>query len=103
VGIVGDTQGEQIANSQDAYLQLWSAPKSLLLAVGLGALAVAAWRRRAFSRGASIVLILAAVVSLIAPPWPGGVLAKTWSSLDGSEHAHHRRLIPLRADAERRS
>ncbi len=57
------------------YFHLLQAPKMVLGLVALTALAVVGWRRRVFSRGASAVLLLAALVSLIPPYPPGALLA----------------------------
>jgi hypothetical protein len=57
------------------YFDLLQAPKIVLGLVGLTALAVVGWRRRAFSRGAAAVLVLAGVASLIPPYPPGALLA----------------------------
>lgn len=58
-----------------AYFHLLQAPKMVLGLVALTALAVVGWRRRAFSRGAAAVLLLAGLVSLIPPYPPGALLA----------------------------
>ena len=73
--VLTDAQAEQLTNNGSVYLDLLSYPKILLAVVGFVALAVIGWRRRTFSRGASVLLALAAIVSLLPPPWPGGVLA----------------------------
>jgi hypothetical protein len=57
------------------HFYLLQAPKIVLGLVGLTALAVVGWRRRAFSRGAAAVLLLAGLASLIPPYPPGALLA----------------------------
>jgi predicted branched-subunit amino acid permease len=56
-------------------MDLFWAPKILLGLVGFLALAIAGWRRRAISRGACVLLVLTAVVSLLPPYPPTGILA----------------------------
>jgi len=74
-GVLTAAQAEQLANDSSVYFDLLLYPKVLLALVGFVAIAIIGWRRRAFSRGASVLLALAAIVSLLPPPWPGGVLA----------------------------
>jgi hypothetical protein len=60
----------------DFLLALLSVPMQALTLVGFTALAVLGWRRRAFSRGAAVVLMLAAVAGALTGEWPiVGVLA----------------------------
>jgi len=60
----------------DFQLVLFSLPMRLLGLVGFIALAVSGWRRRAFSRGAAIVLILAGVAGALTGWWAAvGLLA----------------------------
>jgi hypothetical protein len=78
--LVTDTQWDH----PGAMLVVAFVPKMILCALGFGAFAVVGWRKRTFSRGACILLGLAAVVSgLIPPHQPGGLvggLALVWAA-----------------------
>jgi hypothetical protein len=73
--LLTDTQANQAVDDNDVYYELLGYPKILFCMVGFIALAIVGWRRRAIPRGASVLLILAGLVSFLAPPWPGGILA----------------------------
>ncbi|WP_433200277.1 hypothetical protein ACQP00_28470 [Dactylosporangium sp. CS-047395] len=73
--LLTDEQVEQLVNRSGTYLDLFWLPKMVLCVAGFAALAIAGWRRRAISRGACALLGLAAVVSLLPPHPPTGVLA----------------------------
>lgn len=61
--------------SQDTFLfSLFIYPMGLFCLVGYTALAIVGWRRGAFSRGASVVLILAGLAALLGPFPPTGLL-----------------------------
>ncbi|MEV1295638.1 hypothetical protein [Pseudonocardia sp. NPDC049635] len=80
-GLVTDAQWDALDNPMAL---LSRAPKMVLGLVGFGALAVAGWRRRAFSRGASVLLALGAVVCLLPPHQPGALVvgvALAWAAL----------------------
>ncbi|MEU1393618.1 MULTISPECIES: hypothetical protein [unclassified Nonomuraea] len=78
-GTVTDAQWEGPGLS--GFLAL--VPKMLLCSVGFAALAVAGWRRRGISRGACVLLLLAALVAvLLSPHQPTallGGLALAWA------------------------
>ena len=78
--LVTDNQWEH----PGAMLVVAFVPKMILCAVGFGAFAVVGWRNRTFSRGACVLLGLAAVVSGLVPPHqPGamvGGLALVWAA-----------------------
>jgi hypothetical protein len=69
-----DAQWEKLSNGSDGRQIAEFLPKILLCGVGFGALAVTGWRRRAISRGACVLLALAALVSLVLMPIPPGAL-----------------------------
>jgi hypothetical protein len=73
--LITEAQGDQIVHDNDVYFEVFWYPKILLCMVGFIALGIIGWRRRAMPRGACVLLILAGLVSFLAPPWPGGVLA----------------------------
>jgi hypothetical protein len=79
-GLVTDKQWEH----PGVMLVVAFVPKMILCAAGFGAVAVVGWRTRTWSRGACILLGLAAVVSgLIAPHQPGALvsgLALVWAA-----------------------
>ncbi|GAA1389472.1 hypothetical protein GCM10009613_28440 [Pseudonocardia kongjuensis] len=80
-GLVTDAQWEAMDNPM---VLLSRVPKMVLGLVGFGALAVAGWRRRAFSRGACVLLALGAVVGLLPPHQPGALVAGValgWAAL----------------------
>lgn len=60
---------------ESVWFTLLQAGQSLPCAVGFLALAVAGLRRRAFSRGAGVLLLVAGVVSLLPAYPPGALLA----------------------------
>jgi hypothetical protein len=61
-------------NQETFLFNLFIYPMGALCLVGYTALAVVGWRRRAFSRGASILLIVAGVAALLGPFPPTGLL-----------------------------
>jgi hypothetical protein len=67
-GHVSPAQFEELGHP-DLLLMLFSLPMQALGLVGFIALAVSGWRRRAFSRGAAVVLILAGVAGALTGWW----------------------------------
>jgi hypothetical protein len=59
----------------DARLYLLSLPMIVLSLAGFVSLAITGWRRRAMSRGACVLLAVAAVATLLGDFAPGGLLA----------------------------
>jgi hypothetical protein len=49
-------------------------PMGVLCLIGYASLAIVGWRREAFSRGASVLLILAGLIALLGPFPPTGIL-----------------------------
>jgi glucan phosphoethanolaminetransferase (alkaline phosphatase superfamily) len=71
-----DAQAEAFQNADSGYLTAYVLPKMILCGVGLPALAIVGWRRRAIARPACVLLVLAAIVSgLLAAYPPGAFLA----------------------------
>ncbi|MGN9909643.1 hypothetical protein ACTMTJ_19030 [Phytohabitans sp. LJ34] len=63
------------AVGQDTFLfGLFIYPMGVLCLAGYTALAIVGWRRGAFSRGASVVLVLAGLAALLGPFPPTGLL-----------------------------
>lgn len=63
------------AIDQGTFLfSLFIYPMGVLCLVGYVSLAIVGWRRQAFSRGASVLLILAGLVALLGPFPPTGLL-----------------------------
>jgi len=87
-GLVTDKQWEH----PGVMLVVAFVPKMILCAAGFGAFAIIGWRNRTWSRGACILLGLAAVVSgLIAPHQPGalvGGLALVWAARSAYNPGH---------------
>lgn len=71
-GVLTDAQGEAFQNATSGFLTVFWLPKMICCGIGLLALAIAGWRRRAISRPACVVLVLAAVVSGLLPAYPPG-------------------------------
>jgi hypothetical protein len=68
-GLLTDAQMDQ----NSGWFTLFQAGQSLPAGIGLFALGFTGWRRRALSRGASALLIVAGVASLV-PAYPPGAL-----------------------------
>jgi len=76
LGFVTDAQARLISDQENSiYGELFGAPKTLACMVGFIGVGVIGFLRRAASRWACALLVLAGVVSFLAPPWPGGALA----------------------------
>lgn len=75
ISLVSEEQATAFVNTGDVYMEIFGYPKTLLCMVGFIALGVIGWRRKALARGASILFILAGLVSFLSPPWPGATLA----------------------------
>lgn len=76
LGFVTDAQARLISDQENSiYGELFSDPKTLACMVGFIGVGVIGFLRRAASRWACALLVLAGVVSFLAPPWPGGALA----------------------------
>jgi hypothetical protein len=68
-------QWEQIGQHPHFFLQLFELSTGLVCVVTFIALAVVGWRRRAMSRGACVLFVLAGLASLLGPFPPVGLLA----------------------------
>jgi hypothetical protein len=66
---------EQIGQHPQFLLQLFEVSTGLACVVSFTALAIVGWRRRAMSRGACVLFILAGLASLLGPFPPVGLLA----------------------------
>lgn len=62
-------------NESSLLFGLMLHPMGVAAVVGFGALAVTGWRRRAMSRGACVLLAVAALAALMGPFPPAGLLA----------------------------
>lgn len=85
-----------------AMLILAFVPKMILCAIGFGAFAVVGWRNKTFSRGACILLGLAAVVSGLVPPHQPGALVGGLALVWAARSAYIPELQPY-AEGRRRS
>jgi hypothetical protein len=88
VGVQGWVYGTLVANlanvlPEDVYegagketflMNLFLLPSMVLCLAGYVSLAIVGWRRKAISRGASILLILAGLIALLGPFPPVGLL-----------------------------
>jgi hypothetical protein len=79
-----DVQAEAFQDATSGYLTAYWLPKMVLCGVGLLALAIVGWRRRAIARPACVLLVLAAVVSGLLAVYPPGAflaaLALAWTA-----------------------
>ncbi len=66
---------EQIGQHPQFHFLLFEVSTGLVCVVSFTALAIVGWRRRAMSRGACVLFILAGVASLLGPFPPVGLLA----------------------------
>jgi hypothetical protein len=66
---------EQIGQHPHFYFQLFELSTGVACVVSFIALAVVGWRRRAMSRGACVLFVLAGLASLLGPFPPVGLLA----------------------------
>jgi hypothetical protein len=100
-GLVTDKQWEH----PGVMLVVAFVPKMILCALGFGAFAVVGWRNRTWSRGACVLLGVAAVVSgLIAPHQPGalvGGLALVWAARSVHTPEHQYAEGARRSDANK--
>ena len=70
VAYIAETLPEDVFGGVDQnalLMQLFLLPSMLVSLVGFSSLAMVGWRRKAMSRGASVLLILAGLVVLLGP------------------------------------